>query len=50
MQPPSKKDVGNANDDVRYVFGMGDRVSTVYIYNSKGVIATITLDGLKGIK
>jgi len=40
-QAPSDIDINNAGSRTNYVFGM--RSGTVYIYNNKGVIATIPL-------
>ena len=42
-QPPSRKDIENSSNAYnRYVWGMGSQ--TLYIINSKGVIATIPFD------
>jgi hypothetical protein len=41
-QPPSDVDINNAGNTTRYVFGMGD--GKVYIYNSKGVQATVGMN------
>ena len=49
-QHPSAKDIANATEQVRYVFGMGGKVSIIYIYNSKGVQATIPLDNFVKLK
>ena len=42
VQAPSKWDVGNAGSRTNYVFGRGD--NKVYIYNNKGVVATIPMN------
>ena len=41
VQPPSPSDISNAGSHICYVFGMGNK--TVYIYNSRGIQATIPL-------
>jgi hypothetical protein len=41
-QPPSDVDINNAGNTTRYVFGMGN--GKVYIYNSKGVQATVDMN------
>ncbi|TXF91717.1 RHS repeat-associated core domain-containing protein [Neolewinella aurantiaca] len=44
-QPPSRRDVSNAGNQVRYVFGKGG--GRVYIYNNQGVQATLPIRKFK---
>jgi hypothetical protein len=44
-QPPSKQDISVAGNTTKYVVGM--RNQTIYIYNNKGVIATIPVSTFK---
>ena len=44
-QAPSAQDIKVANSKTNYVFGMRD--GTIYMYNKKGVIATIPLSTFK---
>jgi len=42
IQEPSQSDIDNCGDRTRYVFGMRNR--TVYVYNKKGIQATIPMN------
>ena len=44
-QPPSSPDISGSNGRVNYVFGMRD--GTIYMYNNKGVIATVPISTFK---
>jgi hypothetical protein len=45
QQPPSKQDISVAGNKNQYVVGMGNGI--IYVYNKKGVVATIPLSTFK---